>query len=93
MISCFLNNGLHVYPKSNLIINTGVGKDATHTTEFRYYWPTSYGKSLSFPLTVPKSPCPADEVDKWIENHIYSKSPIERFLWLINKLKLTDNDE
>ncbi len=43
-LACLLNNGLNIYPKSNLIKNIGFGNDATHTLKEQKI--LNYGKTM-----------------------------------------------
>lgn len=86
MISCFLNKGLHIYPRSNLVVNSGFGIDSTHTTKIASYMPQMYGKTLDFPIETSNIPIQADNrVDRWIDDNIYSKSMSVRLKWISEK--------
>lgn len=87
MISCFLNEGLHIYPKSNLIINSGFGSEATHTIELSPFMPQNYGDNLSTPLNHPKNISACEVADRWIEDNMYSKKFIRRLEWVYSKIK------
>ncbi len=87
MVSCFLNQGLHVYPRANLVVNTGQGPDATHTQHSSPYMPRHYGDAMAFPLSPPRVMEAAAEVDRWIEDHMYSKSIANRYRWVLRKAK------
>lgn len=86
MITCFLKGGIHIYPTSNLIVNAGVGDDATHTIKITDYMPQQYGTKLLFPISVPVRTAPLESVDKWIEDNMYSKSLRVRIKWLLGKV-------
>ena len=86
MITCFLYRGLHIYPSANLVINTGVGLDATHTKEHKKYMPQNYENKLIFPMRHPNSITACSVADKWIEDNIYSKSVKNRIKWLLGRI-------
>ncbi len=86
-ITCFLEGGLHAYSNDNLVVNSGFGAEATHTTKKMPYMPNLYCKPLSFPLKISSSAIICIKADKWIENHIYSKSFGVRLCWIFDKLK------
>ncbi|NND80967.1 MAG: hypothetical protein HKN50_00930 [Gammaproteobacteria bacterium] len=87
MVACFLNRGVHVYPASNLIVNSGFGLDSTHTAEHEPYMPLEFGERLSLPLDLSPGVVESDEqIDAWIDDNIYSKSAPVRLRWLSRKI-------
>ena len=85
--TAFLNNGLHVIPRCNLIKNAGFGKDSTHTTQVPTYLNNKI-VSLEFPLAHPPAVFSLSKYDQSIENTVFSKSIYQRFFWFLRKLKL-----
>ena len=82
----FLNHGLHIIPKYNLIENAGFGKDSTHTTQTPAYLSTKI-KSMDFPLSHPPAVFPHPQYDQSIEDTVFSKSIYQRILWLLRKMR------
>ncbi|WP_082989925.1 hypothetical protein [Woeseia oceani] len=74
-------DGLSAIPSVNLISNIGAGKDATNTTTDSRWLGRPIGP-LRFPLNCPNSVAAADDLDDWVEDHIFSKSLVERFRWI-----------
>jgi len=85
MITCFLNRGFHIYPSTNLVTNSGFGLEATHTKGLAPYMPQSFGVAPSFPLKHPENITACSTSDKWIEDHMYSKSFFVRAQWVLSK--------
>lgn len=82
-LTCFLNQGLHIYPSSNLVVNKGFGEESTHTDTVEPYVPQSYGPPLSLPIIHTKLEDHSLSVaDRWIEDNIYSKSLSVRLAWI-----------
>lgn len=63
--TCFVNSGLSVYPRCNLISNVGFGSNATHTLDPHSHVASIPTKPLQFPLTHP----PIVGVDKAVERY------------------------
>jgi hypothetical protein len=87
----FLNHGLHIIPKYNLIENAGFGKDSTHTTQIPAYFSTKM-KSMDFPLSHPPAVFPHPQYDQSVEDTVFSKSIYQRILWLLRKMLFTERD-
>lgn len=79
----FLNHGLHLLPKKNLISNIGMDSaNATHTRRNPYDLPQvvpEFPKPYSLPDFVAEN----GMFDAWIENHIFSRSLFPRLDWII----------
>ena len=84
--TAFLNHGLHIIPKYNLIKNAGFGNESTHTTETPAYLSTEV-QPVEFPLSHPPAVFPLFKYDQSIEDTVFSKSIYQRFLWCLRKLK------
>lgn len=80
----FLNHGLHVIPKNNLITNVGFGNDSTHTTQTPTHLTTTIN-SMEFPLLPPPAIFPHPQYDQSVEDTIFSKSLYQRTLWVFRK--------
>jgi hypothetical protein len=83
----FLNHGLHIIPKYNIIENAGFGKDSTHTTNTPAYF-SNATKSMNFPLSHPPAVFPHPQYDQSIEDIIFSKSIYQRVLWFLRKIQV-----
>jgi len=77
MLTCWMQNGLSIIPKYNLISNIGFGHGATHT-----FWKNIFAelptKEMDFPLTHPLFVVPNRKADKFIENVMFNRSIIAR---------------
>ena len=78
----WFNNGLSVVPRVNLVTNMGFGEDATNT-KTKSRWLSLKVQRLSFPLKHPLVVSPDLEFDRWIEDHVFSKSLPARCRWVI----------
>lgn len=83
-ISSFLNDGLHIYPNQNLVINQGFDDQSTHTNTVESYVPLRYGEKLSFPIELSTNINPDSDVDAWIDSNIFSKSLAVRIRWMLD---------
>jgi hypothetical protein len=52
--SCWVNRGLTIAPKVNLVRNIGYSPDATHTTEYHPILSNLLQQEMNFPVTYPK---------------------------------------
>lgn len=82
--SCWMQNGLCVHPKVNMIKNIGAGERAENTVALPYYVPTKYN-ACSKPLKHPPFVLPNIKVDQWFCDYVYSKSFSGRIQWLLDK--------
>lgn len=84
-LSSWMQNGLTLYPAVNLITNVGDGDEATHTATS----PQTHQKIGVFKdeLYDPIYVIPDCMFDQKIEDMVYSKTFVNRLLWLIKKLK------
>ena len=80
MFSCWINNGLAVVPKRNLISNVGFGHDASRTKSEKRYTRMAVS-GLDFPLSHQKVVSCDYENDRFIEDLMYSKSVRNRIWW------------
>lgn len=85
--SAFINHGLHIIPKNNLIKNDGFGNDSTHTTETPTYL-SNKAQPMEFPISHPPAVFPLFQYDQSIEDTVFSKSIYQRLLWFLRKLRL-----
>lgn len=86
LISCFLKEGVHIYPGSNLVVNNGYGDDSTHTARQEPYMPVAYGPPFPLLIAKPADVSPYEEADAWIDDNMYSKSLPVRLSWVMKKL-------
>jgi hypothetical protein len=84
-VAGFLNQGLHIVPSQNLIINQGFGECSTHTSHVEYYVPREYGSELGFPIQKLEEIRSCESADRWTEDNVFSKSLKNRFRWLLSK--------
>ena len=82
----FLNHGLHIIPKYNLIENAGFGPDSTHTINTPSYL-SNESKSIDFPLSHPPAVFAHPQYDQSIEDTVFSKSVYQRIIWLLRKMR------
>jgi hypothetical protein len=85
----FINSGLAIMPKSNLVTNLGFGSDATHTHSIEDLRANMKINSMAFPLIHPPFVI-RDKVtdDLYFSRFILQKSRSSSFFWKIQKLLL-----
>ncbi len=88
MFSCWINNGLSIIPKNNMISNIGVGDDATHTKDAKKYLGMR-ASGIEFPLVLHKNIKCNYKADQYIEDTIYSKSLVNRIMWAVDMFSST----
>lgn len=83
----FLNKMVHVLPSKCLVNNIGLADVcATHTTSTTYDFPEiaqTYTNDYRIPEKVVVNFC----LDQWIEDHLFSRSLVERIRWVLKKVK------
>ena len=72
LLTCWLENGLSINPRHNLVTNIGFGKDATHTKTENPLLSDLEAHALNFPLTHPHFVLASQRADTLTENLIYS---------------------
>jgi len=82
-LCCWLQSGYSIIPKVNLISNEGTGDDALHTR--RYSFAHAKRGEIAFPLIHPAHCIRTEQHDRYIEDHIFSKSLFNRVRWLLEK--------
>lgn len=85
LFSIFLNHGLNIVPRHNLVKNIGIGIESTHTKRIPIYMPKKV-ESLDFPLVHPPYVFAHAKLDRLTEDTIFSKSLYKRLLWALHKL-------
>lgn len=86
MFSCWQQEGLNIYPPASLVNNIGSGENATHTVNLPYYLRKN-SQDIDFStFELPSDIETTSQADRWIEDHMYSKSIRGRFLWFLDKL-------
>ncbi len=85
-LSVFVNNGLTIVPKVNLISNIGFGIDATHTTNYRKACTEIETSSIEFPLQHPDKMVVDKAVDK-VYRKIMIGTPKTLFVILRSRIK------
>ncbi len=77
VLACWMQNGLCIVPKYNLVSNIGFGLGATHT-----FWKNIFAelptKEMEFPLIHPPFMVPNRKADQFIENVMFNRSIISR---------------
>lgn len=84
-LTCWSNDSLAVYPPVSLVSNVGAGLAATHTSKLPYYMKACNDPAPLEPRPIRKAHC-SFEADRWIEDHMYSKSLKGRALWVADKI-------
>lgn len=84
LLSCWRAGLLGIQPAWSLVQNIGVGEQATHT-RYRTYDTGRLGEMI-FPLSHPAAIRRDEELDRTIEDRIYSKSVSSRLKWLVGRL-------
>lgn len=79
-LACWINNGLTVIPRQNLITNIGYGLNATHTKNARSRFAEIPTSSLSFPLAHPARIERNYYADKITEKMNYNRHFIRRMI-------------
>ena len=77
LLSSFMNNGIAIFPNTNLVSNIGFGEDSTHLKTKGY----NQGMKLSpikFPLDHPTFMCRNVVHDDFVEKKEYSRDLIIR---------------
>jgi hypothetical protein len=83
LLSCWKAGLLGIQPAHSLVSNVGVGDQATHTSRSTY--DTGTAREMVFPLTHPPSIDRNPQLDRLIEDWIYSKSFSARLEWLTRR--------
>jgi hypothetical protein len=85
ILTCWINSGLIIMPRHNLVKNIGFIPDATHTRK-----KTSFSgfpvESLTFPIRHPEMIVRNARVDKYFEDRMFSKNLSHRLRWLIRQV-------
>jgi hypothetical protein len=84
LLSVWKVEGRLIIPKDNLVRNIGTGEEATHGGQADQS--NLHLKSLHFPLVYPAENTIDLRVDRYIENHVHSKSVRVRLSWICRKL-------
>lgn len=85
-LSIWKQQALSIFPKFNLVENTGFTNDATNTAGLNALQVRR--AAIQFPLIHPELVKADGHVDRWFEDHIHSKSLLVRLKWIMNKLRL-----
>ena len=86
-LSIWSQQGLGVFPRENLVENIGFNAGGTNTASLSGMEVAR--AQLDFPLTHPLSVLPNLEINRWLEDHYYSKSWSNRFAWLRSRMTST----
>lgn len=88
MFSLWIQNGLAIVPKNNLIQNIGIDERSSNTKGKYHYLNIEATPISNNMLSHPKFTHVNISYDKWLENTVYSKSLRYRLIWLIKKITL-----
>jgi hypothetical protein len=84
----FINHGLHVVPAKSLVENIGMcGANSTHVRSNPYDLPVT-AQVFPAPYRIPTTVATNAPLDRWIEDHIFSRSWWVRCKWLLWKMHL-----
>jgi hypothetical protein len=72
LFSCWSNKGLTIMPMKNLVVNIGVGQDATHTQSVNSTIARVKNEELLFPLKHPPVLSRDVEADFWESRYVYN---------------------
>jgi hypothetical protein len=86
VLSSWLNNGLSIIPKDNLISNIGFSSAATNTTNLQDPRACVPTQAVNFPLVHPALMIPDRLADSFTHKHLYDFSFRERFQRKFRKL-------
>ncbi|MGE0102277.1 MAG: glycosyltransferase family 2 protein [Blastocatellales bacterium] len=84
-LACWMNNGLTIIPRHNLITNIGYGLNATHTKNARSRFADIPTSPLSFPLIHPVQIDRNNDADKITEKINYNRHFIRRVIGALLK--------
>jgi hypothetical protein len=85
LLSCWQAGMLGIAPRVSMVENIGVGHDATHTRAGLYeVGPIG---EMVFPLSHPRGVVNDVQLDRAIEDRIYSKDAATRAAWLMARLR------
>lgn len=84
-LTCWSHDSLAVYPPVNLVSNFGVGLSATHMRKLPYYLKACNGP-VPLERLPTRKPHNSLKADRWIEDHMYSKSLRGRLLWAADRI-------
>jgi hypothetical protein len=85
-IACWLQNGLSIFPNTNLISNIGFSPQATHTKEKNCKYDSMPTEPMRFPMTHPNCITRLKVFDDIIEKNLFSQTIVKR---AIGKIKNT----
>jgi hypothetical protein len=78
VFACWLQSGLSIIPKSNLISNIGFGGEATHTTNKDSEYANSPSEPMTFPLNHPPYLVRNSEADNFKQEFVFNPSLVTR---------------
>ncbi len=86
MFTLWINNGLAVVPKTNLIQNIGYDMRSTNTKGNLHYINIHTSALKTNKLKSPQFVIANSTYDKWMEDTIFSKSVLNRLKWIVKKI-------
>jgi hypothetical protein len=86
MFTLWQNKGLAIVPQTNLIQNIGNDRRSTNTRGNLHYINIRTSTINPNKSNNPKHAIANSSYDKWLEDSIYSKSPLNRTIWLFKRL-------
>jgi hypothetical protein len=86
MFTLFINKGLAIVPRTNLINNIGNDRRSTNTRGKLHFLNIKTSALSITDIIDPVNIIPNNYYDRWLENSIYSKSIYFRLKWIIKKI-------
>lgn len=86
MFTLWQNKGLAIVPQTNLIQNIGNDRRSTNTRGNLHYINIQTSTIIPNKSNYPKHAIANLSYDRWLEDTIYSKSPLNRIVWLLKRL-------
>ncbi|MBN8560365.1 MAG: glycosyltransferase family 2 protein [Leptolyngbya sp. UWPOB_LEPTO1] len=94
LLCCWLNSGLSIHPRVNLVTNVGFTDDATHTAEHNRLANLPL-EAIEFPLQHPQILIREVQSDAYLQRKVYDYDYVERaklrLNWLLNKRFLSSS--
>jgi hypothetical protein len=85
-MACWLQNGLSIFPSTNLISNIGFSSQATHTTEKNCKFDSMPIQPMLFPMQHPDCIIRSEDLDDFIERNLFSQTIPKRAIAKIKNM-------
>jgi hypothetical protein len=87
LFSCWIQNGMGIFPQENLVSNIGVGIEATNTKiAERWEYANMSRQAINFPLNHPPFMFPDLKADKFVQKTRFESSLFRKVQKKVNKL-------